>query len=100
MWQDADEGYTDALAGQGKKEAPKAPPTGLPAHFSMAGTAEHAIVRPHTAQPCCITHTGPRTGPRLSGVPVFRIGARASDVGRACGNADDNDGACSVLPYM
>ena len=48
LWcgQDADEGYTDALAKQGKKEAPKAPPMGLPAHFSMVGTAEHAIVRP------------------------------------------------------
>ena len=34
------------MANQGKKEAPRAPPTGLPAHFSMAGTAEHAIVRP------------------------------------------------------
>ncbi|KAK9837309.1 hypothetical protein WJX81_005363 [Elliptochloris bilobata] len=41
--EDGDEGYCDALANQGKKEAPKAPPTGLPAHFSMAGTAEHAI---------------------------------------------------------
>lgn len=68
--QDADEGYTDALAGQGKKEAPKAPPTGLPAHFSMAGTAEHAIVRPLVAQSCWTV----QTASRLSHMSRFRPG--------------------------
>jgi hypothetical protein len=46
--QDVDEGYNDEMAGHGKEKRerePMMPPTGLPAHFSMAGTAEHAIVR-------------------------------------------------------
>ncbi len=69
--QDVDEGYNDEMAGHGKEKRerePMMPPTGLPAHFSMAGTAEHAIVRP-LLMGKVLTHvvwSCPGSGPRMT----------------------------------